>query len=69
MWTSSSVTAQNFEDIYKYIDHFVPLLPLCNSATNDDNVSYQQKVNILYSDGSDGNGDNSSDDQEVIMID
>ena len=68
MWTSSSVTPQNFNDLYKYIDHFVPLLDLRNTATNDDNVSNEHEDIVLHSDRCDENSDNSSADREVIML-
>ena len=70
MWTSSSVTPQNFEKISEYIDHFVPLLPLRNSATSDDDVSYEHQVYInICSNGSDEKGDNSSVNRDVTMLD
>ena len=69
MWTSSSVTPQNFDDLYNYIDHFVPLLHSRNSASNDDNVSNEHEVTIFYSDGSDETSGYSSADPEVITLD
>ena len=69
MWTSSSVTPQNFDDLYKYIDHFVPLLHLRNTATNDDDISNNYEDIVLHPDGSDETSGYSSADPEVITLD